>query len=307
MKHILIALLLAVSITIQAQHTDSLITKESLYKNVSFLAGDSLKGRMTGSTGMAIAANYISSYFKQHGVNSINAFPDYYDRFFVSSKITGINVVGAVPGYGSDSLIIVSAHYDHIGQGTNRLTQKGIAHGDDIYNGANDNATGTAAMMELAKYYAASKTNYYTVIFVAFAAEELGMLGSAHFIKNMDNPGLIKAAVNLEMLGRPIDGAHCFYTGFVSTKTVRAINKTVNEKTGFDKFLTADPFPEHHLDMRSDHYPIAKMVKPSFTIMASSPDDEHYHSITDETPTIDFDFLYSAVKNIALVLQYFNK
>lgn len=303
----LLLLFLPAAFTASAQNIDSLITKQSLYNNVSFLAADSLKGRMTGSTGMYTAANYIREYFKQHHISPVSVFPNYYDSFFVTAKNTGINVVGAVPGAGSDSIILISAHFDHIGYGNNQFTQKGVAWNDKIYNGANDNATGTAAMMELAKYYAATKSNYYTILFVAFTGEEMGMLGSLHFINNTDNPHLIKAAINLEMLGRPTNGEHCFYAGFADGKTIRGFNQIVKEKTGLNRFLTADPFPEHHLEIRSDHYPLARKIKPSFTIMACSPDDEHYHSVTDEIQTIDFDFLCTAVKNIALGLYYFNR
>ncbi len=295
-----------ITASVYSQNIDSIITKESLYTNVSFLASDSLKGRLTGSLGNMIAANYIKQYFINNGVKPINVFPNYYDSFLVNNTVQGLNVVGAVKGYGSDTLLIVSAHYDHIGKGYSYLSKNIPVKDDDIYNGANDNATGTAAMMELAKYYAATRKNYYTIIFVAFSAEELGLLGSSHFIDGMDNPGLIKAVINIEMLGRPIKKEHCFYTGFVQQKIIRGLNKIVKNATGINNYFTSDPFPNQHLEIRSDHYPFSKAVSQAFTIMASSPTDEHYHSVTDETATIDFNFLCSAVKNIALALQYFN-
>ncbi len=295
-----------ITASVYSQNIDSIITKESLYTNVSFLASDSLKGRLTGSQGNLIAADYIKQYFKNNGIKPINVFPNYYDSFLVQNTIQALNVVSAVKGYGSDSLIIVSAHYDHIGRGASHLSPKLPVNNDDIYNGANDNATGTAAMMEIAKYYATTNENYYTIIFVAFSAEELWLLGSTHFINGMDNPGLIKAVINLEMLGRPIYKKQCYYTGFVNYKTIKGFNKIVNNATAINNYFVNDPFPEQHLEMRSDHYPFSKAVSQAFTIMASSPTDEHYHAVTDETATIDFDFLCNAVKNIALAIQYFN-
>ncbi len=296
-----------VALSVSAQNIDSLITKESLYKTVSFLSSDSLKGRLTGSLGNLIAADYIKQYFKKNGVKPINVFPKYYDSFLVQNKILALNVVSAVKGYGSDSMIVVSAHYDHIGKGDSYLSLNLPEKNDDIYNGANDNATGTAAMMEIAKYYAATNHNYYTIVFVAFSAEELGMVGSTHFINDMDKPSLIKAVINLEMLGHPIEKKRCFITGFINQKTIKGINQIIKSETGISKYFINDPFPEQHLKMRSDHYPFSNKVSQAFTIMASSPTNKHYHSVTDETRTIDFDFLCIAAKNIALAIKYFGQ
>lgn len=218
--------------------------------------------------------------------------------------ILGINVVGAVQGYGSDSSIIVSAHYDHIGKGHSPLAFSLTKKTDSIYNGANDNGTGTAAMMELAKYFAATKRNYYTIIFIAFSGEELGMKGSNHFAKFIDNPSMVKAVINLEMLGRPFRKNSAFYTGAAAPKIIRGINSAIADKTGTKEFLYEDPFEKQMLYRRSDHYSFVNIIDQSFTIMASSPEDAYYHSIYDETKTIDFDFLLFAVKNIAMAVEY---
>jgi Zn-dependent M28 family amino/carboxypeptidase len=293
------------SINAFSQNADSIISKASLYKSVSFLSSDSLKGRLTGSLGSIIAANFIKEYFKEYRVKPISVFPNYYDSFRVQGTILGLNVIGAVPGYGSDSLIIISAHYDHIGKGATYLTQKGIKKNDDLFNGANDNATGVAAMLEIAKYYAVTRQNYYTILFIAFSAEELGMIGSSHFINNMENPGFIKAVINLEMLGRPDEKKRCFYTGSVSQKIIRGINKNVKKQNSKRNFLVEDIFPEQKLALRSDHYSFTNKVQTTFTIMATSPYDEHYHSVTDEVATIDFDFLLEVTNKIATCIKYF--
>jgi Zn-dependent M28 family amino/carboxypeptidase len=288
-----------------SQNADSIISKASLYNTVSFLSSDSLKGRLTGSLSSTIAANFIKEYFKENNVRPISVFPDYYDSFKLPRNIQGLNVIGAVPGYGSDSLIIISAHYDHIGKGKTYLTQKDTKKNDDIYNGANDNATGVAAMLEIAKYYAVNRQNYYTILFVAFSAEELGMIGSAHFINNMENPGVIKAVINLEMLGRPDNTKQCFYAGIVSPKIIRGFNKNVKKNYKQRNFLVEDFYPEQKLDLRSDHYSFMHKVPAAFTIMATSPYDEHYHSVTDEVATIDFDFLLEVTNKIATCIKYF--
>ncbi len=304
MKLVLLLLLFTSTVT-SAQNIDSVITKESLYKNVSFLAADSLKGRLTGTLEIGYAAAYIRGSFKENHVLPISVFPGYYDSFLVSNQFAGVNIIGAVPGFGSDSLIIVSAHYDHIGKGGSALVKSDPEDGDDIYNGANDDATGVAAMMELAKYYAKTKANYYTILFVAFSAEELGMLGSKHFVDQMDDAKQIKVVINLEMLGRPINKKHCYYTGVTASKTIHGINNYIKAKTGAKNFLLYDPFPEQNLKMRSDHYYFTGKAAESFTIIGTSPYDSYYHSVNDETGTIDFDFLQYAVKNIAIAIEYF--
>jgi Zn-dependent M28 family amino/carboxypeptidase len=306
---VLITLFFSVT-CLHAQHmADSIIKKESLQYTVSFLSADSLKGRLTGSQGVHQAALFIAEKFKTTGLTSYPGKHDFYDSFPLThnrKKITGVNVVGYLPSQaGIDTTVIFSAHYDHIGQGDDLEYNKNFSSEDDIFNGANDNATGVAALLELATYYAHARNNQYNLLFIAFAGEEMGLIGSTAYVKKTDTKQ-IKAVINLEMLGRPANG-NCFIVTLGNNKVKNYLNKALEKTRGTEsgKFFASDTFYEDELKYRSDHYPFAHKIKQAFTIMASSPQDIYYHSVDDEVGTIDFNFLATATKNIAIACEYF--
>lgn len=210
-------------------------------------------------------------------------------------------MLGAIKGIDStDTVVIFCAHYDHIGEKTVVLKNEK----DSIYNGANDNASGVALLIELAKYYTALKINRYTIIFIAFSGEELGLLGSAYTASNM-NQNLVHAVINFDMVGRPADSfkKNCM----VIAENSKPIMKKLNAEIGFKKvFFVADRYPEEFLFTRSDHYSFDKVANRIF-FTASAPKDQYYHTLKDELKTIDFDFLFTATKNIAIACKIFIK
>lgn len=295
------------------QHTfsDSIITQSSLVQSLLFLSQDSLKGRLTGSVGADEAAKFIAAKFDSIGLAAVSGNFGYFDHFtadYDGKKIPARNVMAMLPGKNNnDSLVIFSAHYDHIGQKDDMPYNKEYNYKDEIYNGANDNATGVAALLELARYYKAKTNNRYSIMFVAFSGEEMGMLGSTNLMSKM-NPKIIKAVINLEMLGRPV-GGKCFIASYRNRPIRNLLNEYLqkNYPGVDDKFFITDPYPDENLSSRSDHYPFARKIKNAFTIMGSSPADEYYHSVDDEYETIDFDFLWKATKNIALACEQFTR
>src|SRR5262249_45485969 len=146
------------------------------------------------------------------------------------------NVVGAIQGKSkADEVIIFSAHYDHIGTiSTNPAPFAGgnaaVRKRDTIYNGANDNASGISALISLAKYFEKENTNGRTIIFVAFAGEELGTLGSEYFISFIA-ADLITAVINMDMIGRK-DGTrnNPYMTGSEFSNLCSLLNKRLFEK-----------------------------------------------------------------------------
>ncbi|MCW3092848.1 MAG: secreted peptidase family, partial [Ferruginibacter sp.] len=172
------------NLTGQRIPTNRLISKELLQETVLFLSQDSLQGRLTGSRGADIAAAFIAASFDSIGLQPRTGFDGYFDHFtadFNRKKIPAKNVVAAIPGnITNDTMVIFSAHYDHIGKGNDLPYNKDYTYQDDIFNGANDNATGVAALLELARYYKSQKNNRYLLLFIAFSGEEMEMLGSAH-------------------------------------------------------------------------------------------------------------------------------
>jgi Zn-dependent M28 family amino/carboxypeptidase len=299
-------ILLSIAAKSQVAFIDSIITKESLEFTVSALSNDSMKGRFTAFPETKKAAEFIAERFKDAGLKPLagnDEFFTYYPlKFKKYNEITlvqAINVMGAIKGIERpDKLVIFCAHYDHIGEKSIVLKNEK----DSIYNGANDNASGVALLIELAKYYAALKMNKYTLVFIAFSGEELGLLGSAHTASNTDQ-SYINAVINFDMVGRPADNDA--KTCMVVAEDAKPIIKKLNAKIDSKKaFFVADRFPEESLFTRSDHYSFDK-VKTKVFFTASSPRDEYYHTLQDEFETIDFDFLFTATKNIAIACKIF--
>lgn len=293
----------------QPAFADSLIKKGSLRETLFFLSQDSLRGRLTGSKGADMAAKFIAARFDSMGLKPVNGNDGYFDMFPVAGskqKIQGKNVVGSISGtFANDTVIIFSAHYDHLGEKDDLPFNKDFSYRDDIFNGANDNATGIAALLELAKYYKAQNNNRYQLLFIAFSGEEMGMLGSGYLIKK-SNLRAIKAVINLEMLGRPV-AENCFIISSRNNVIRKILNNYLkNYQHPSEKvFFSNDPYPDENLSNRSDHAPFARKIKNAFTIMASSPTDTYYHSVDDEYETIDLDFLLTATRKIALACEYF--
>ena len=294
----------------QSWLADSMIKINSLQASVSFLANDDLQGRLTGTDAALQAAKFIAEKMDTAGLKPLPGKQNYFDSFPASNygkKINGLNVIGFLPGNAAnDSLVIFSAHYDHIGKGNDVQYNKDYRYDDEIFNGANDNATGVAALLELAKYYGAQKTNRYNILFIAFAGEELGLQGSTAYV-NKIKPGLVKAVINLEMLGIPTN-ENCFVISLGNRQRLKnSLNTSLTTRlsSAEKNFFVTDPYIDDNLSYRSDHYPFARKIKNAFTIMATSPTDEFYHTVDDEYETIDFYFLLKATRNIALACESF--
>ncbi|MBN8876344.1 MAG: M28 family peptidase [Sphingobacteriales bacterium] len=203
------------------------------------------------------------------------------------------NVVGIIPGKSKkDEYVIFSGHYDHIGTGK-------PVNGDSIYNGANDDAAGTTAVILLAKYFKALKNNERTLVFAAFTAEEVGGYGSQYFSKQFD-PNKVMAMLNIEMIGTDSKwGKNSAYiTGYEKTDMGAILQKNL-EGTGFS--FHPDPYPDQQLFYRSDNATLARLGVPAHTISTSKMDNEpNYHKVTDHVETLDMDNMAMIIKSIAL-------
>lgn len=204
------------------------------------------------------------------------------------------NVVGILPGKSKkDEFVIFSGHYDHLG-----IRQPNAA-GDSIYNGANDDASGTTAVIVLANYFAAKKDNERTLIFAAFTAEEIGGYGSRYFSQQFD-PAKVMAMFNIEMIGSESKwgGNSAFITGYERTNMGKILEKNL-EGTNF-KFYP-DPYPTQNLFFRSDNATLARLGVPAHTISSTQIDnDKYYHTQEDEFETINIKNMTDMIKAIAL-------
>ena len=285
---------------------DSLITAERIRATIEFLASDSLKGRITGSRGAMTAANFIQDEFRKAGLQPPDS-SGYLKEFTAGVKYgMGYNVIGFLPG--TNSLLpalVFSAHYDHVGTvSTNPYTdeEKRPMFGDTTFNGANDNASGTAALISLAHYFGTIKGNTRPIFFIAFSGEELGLIGSRYFLSRIPDPSIIACVLNLEMLGR---GRRPFITGSEYGNLQNLLNKElarVDKKRYGKNFFMRDRYPDEQLFKRSDNYPFAQFQIPAHTIMVTSSADRFYHSVDDEPKTLDFHLVQIVTRAIALAV-----
>ncbi len=216
----------------------------------------------------------------------------------IKHKITEINytnVLGILPGKSKkEEFVVFSAHYDHLG-----TAARSTVAGDSVYNGANDDAAGTTAVMMLANYFSKLKNNERTLIFVAFTAEEIGGYGSKYFSTHI-NADKVVAMFNLEMIGTESKwGKNSAYiTGFEKSNFGKILQKNL-EGTAF-KF-EPDPYPSQNLFYRSDNATLAALGVPAHTISTSKMDSEpNYHKLSDEVGTLDMPNMTEVIKAIAL-------
>lgn len=204
------------------------------------------------------------------------------------------NVVGILPGKSKkNEYVIFSGHYDHLGV----RSQAGIT--DSIFNGANDDAAGTTAVIMLAKYFKALKNNERTLVFVAFTAEEVGGYGSQYFSRQFD-PEKVAAMFNIEMIGTESKwGKNSAYiTGYEKTDMGSILQKNL-ENSGFTFY--PDPYTTQNLFYRSDNATLARLGVPAHTISTSKMDSEpNYHKVSDQVETLDMENMAMIIKSIAM-------
>jgi Zn-dependent M28 family amino/carboxypeptidase len=204
------------------------------------------------------------------------------------------NVIGVIPGKSKkDELVIFSAHYDHLGIG------KPNAEGDSVYNGANDDAAGTTAVIMLANYFKKLNNNERTLVFVTFTAEEVGGFGSQFFSKQIDADKTV-AMFNIEMIGTESQwGKNSAYiTGYEKSDFGKILQANL---AGTNFKLEPDPYPKQNLFYRSDNATLAVLGVPAHTISTSKMDSEKfYHTQEDELETLDMQNMAEIIKAIAI-------
>ncbi len=177
-----------------------------IQEHVNFLASDKQEGRGIGTEGIWKSARYIASHFSEYGLLPFGDGSTYFQNFFVtkgSIRLKVANVVALLPANDptlSENYVVVGAHYDHLGYGSfGSLDPENPA----IHNGADDNASGVAAVLEAARIFSQAFFPHGNLVFIAFASEELGLLGSAHFVKSPPyDVSQTFAMFNLDMVGR---------------------------------------------------------------------------------------------------------
>jgi Zn-dependent M28 family amino/carboxypeptidase len=292
-------LVIAVYATACAQTIDTVLKIHEAEQIIRALAADSMQGRKAGSLGGEKAARFIAVEFQKTGLQPgregqfLQTFSLRKTSSATSAEAPKLhNVIGVLPGKTKpDEYVVFSAHYDHLGTGL-------PVNGDSIYNGANDNAAGTTAVILLAKHFKQWANNDRTLVFVAFTAEEIGGFGSQYFSKQFD-PAKVVAMFNIEMIGTASKwGKNTAYiTGYEKTDMGKIMQQNLQ---GSAFTFHPDPYPEQQLFYRSDNATLARLGVPAHTISTAKMDEEkYYHSVDDEIETLDMENMVQIVKAIA--------
>ncbi len=269
------------------------ITASGLREHVTRLASDAMRGRATPSAELDEAAQYLATTFANSG---IAAGPSGTRKLPVAcgpGGETAYNVLGMLPGT-TDEIVMVTAHYDHIGE---------APEGDDrIFNGANDNASGVAAVLAIAHALARAPAQpRRTIAFVAFCGEEHRFRGSTAFAGAPPfELGQVVAMFNLEMLGHPdpVDAGRAWVTGHAYSSLHDWLDRGgVHDGVSFVSGKTIGPVEGDAFE-RSDNLPFASRGVVAHTI-AAGPLDEHYHAVSDETSRVDFEAMVPIVRSVA--------
>lgn len=274
----------------------------NLKKNISFLASDDLKGRLTGSKEETVAANYLVKQFK-----SLNLKPydgaSYIQDFSYKVKLnphdtiansgvnnTGKNVIAFLDNK-ANKTIVIGAHYDHLGLNEHNNSSKVNSVGD-IHNGADDNASGVSGILELARMYSQNKTienvNY---IFALFSGEEDGLIGSKHMAETLKNkyPNVI-SMINMDMIGRLNDKKELTVGGIGTSPEFKNLVEK-NKPAGFNLTLDESGIgPSDHTSFYLKDIPVLFFFTGTHTDYHKPSDDEDKINYTGTKNIVDYVF-----------------
>ncbi len=277
------------------------IDAADLRSHIEFLASDEMKGRLAGSREEAISAAYIAEKFEEFGLIPAAKDGRYYQAFALLGPMvqamkmenyTSRNVIGYVRGSEEpQQWIIIGAHYD--GQGMGGFISMDSGTEPEIHNSADDNASGTAGLLELAHYfseYPAKKS----ILFIAFSGEELGLLGSRYFI---DNPVIdlhtVDAMINLDMIGRLNDNT----LTILGTGSSGIWNDLI-EKSDDDTLQIRTPGTGTGA---SDHAPFYEAGIPVLHYFTGT--HENYHRASDTADKINYQGTERVVRHVRTLVR----
>jgi Zn-dependent M28 family amino/carboxypeptidase len=302
LRHVLVApMVLAVACGAMDPSPAGSVDRDVLLADLRVLSADHMEGRLIGSPGGARARAYVVERFEASGLESIGQGYEHPFAFAVrqgdaQAERTGVNVVGRVPGTSaSGRVIVITAHYDHVG------TRGGV-----VFNGADDNASGTAALFAIGRHFSVRRPAH-TLIVAALDGEEGGLRGGRAFVEAP--PVLLEAIalnVNLDMVGRDPDnvlyavGTHHypFLRPYIEQVASRA---SITLRTGHDE--PGKPGVEDWT-RDSDHFVFHERRIPF--IYFGVEDFAEHHQATDDYETITHDFYVRAVATIIDAVAVFD-
>lgn len=214
------------------------------------------------------------------------------------TKTTLSNVVGILPGKSkANEIVLYSAHYDHLGVKPSLDGKPQQA--TQVFNGADDDASGVSAIINLANHFAKADNNERTLMFAAFSAEEIGGFGSRHF-STLQDPEQITAMINIEMIGKPAKFGEgtVWMTGMERSNLGEQLNQALAPQ---NLQVYADPYPKQNLFYRSDNATLARLGVPAHSFSSTQLDkDQHYHQVTDDIDSLNLPSMLKVIKMLAV-------
>ena len=280
-----LTLSLLISFSVSSQQTN----QESFKKDVEYLASEKLEGRFPGTNGEQLAANYIAEKFEKFGLTKLT--DSYFQSFNFTlpsspheevkfnqdtdTKINAKNIIAFIDNKKKNT-VIIGAHYDHIGYGGQYSLDRGI---NEIHNGADDNASGTAMLLSLAKQLNNKNDLENNYLFIAFSAEELGLIGSRYFVNSdVFNKESINFMINLDMVGRLNEEKELSIFGVGTSSIFKQVVNSMNNNFKL-KIIEDGTGPSDHTSFYNKDIPV---------LFFHTGSHENYHRPSDDVNLINY-------------------
>jgi Zn-dependent M28 family amino/carboxypeptidase len=280
-----LTLSLLISFSVSSQQTN----QESFKKDVEYLASEKLEGRFPGTNGEQLAANYIAEKFEKFGLTKLT--DSYFQSFNFTlpsspheevkfnqdtdTKINAKNIIAFIDNKKKNT-VIIGAHYDHIGYGGQYSLDRGI---NEIHNGADDNASGTAMLLSLAKQLNNKNDLENNYLFIAFSAEELGLIGSRYFVNSdIFNKESINFMINLDMVGRLNAEKELSIFGVGTSSIFKQVVNSLNNNFKL-KIIEDGTGPSDHTSFYNKDIPV---------LFFHTGSHENYHRPSDDVNLINY-------------------
>ena len=280
-----LTLSLLISFSVSSQQTN----QESFKKDVEYLASEKLEGRFPGTNGEQLAANYIAEKFEKFGLTKLT--DSYFQSFNFTlpsspheevkfnqdtdTKINAKNIIAFIDNKKKNT-VIIGAHYDHIGYGGQYSLDRGI---NEIHNGADDNASGTAMLLSLAKQLNNKNDLENNYLFIAFSAEELGLIGSRYFVNSdLFNKVSINFMINLDMVGRLNAEKELSIFGVGTSSIFKQVVNSMNNNFKL-KIIEDGTGPSDHTSFYNKDIPV---------LFFHTGSHENYHRPSDDVNLINY-------------------
>ncbi|EOZ91993.1 peptidase M28 [Indibacter alkaliphilus LW1] len=291
-------ILIFFSITLHSAVNAQSFDAKTLLDDLEYLASEKLQGRKTGTEGAQLAREYIKDRFEHLGLSSqytdFTQTFSFFNRRELKEYQDAANIVGFVAGSDSERLIVVMAHYDHLGK-----------RGDKIFYGADDNASGTAALLAIAEHFSKERPKH-SMMFVALDAEEMGQHGSKAFVEDFPFPiDQVVLNINMDMVSRSEENI-LWAVGTYHYPFLKPVLEKVRTGSAISLEFGHDE-PNSKLQdwtLSSDHAAFHKEGVPF--IYFGVDDHEDYHKETDTFERIDQEFFIAAVELILAAINEFD-